>query len=250
MAATLTVGRGAAILQQQRAMGIAAPRAAPAHARMQSASMHRRTDTRNTHTDNNGRAVTAAVSAALLPPKHTRPFVSAHIPESIPVRVPSAACVPIAAAASASCVASSSVVPSVASASPSLSDVYGAEDVPLVLDHLSQWWSVLQMQEFMTWLHEQVGLPWWGSIAAATVVLRVVALPFEVAMLRNSLRIKQILPDVERMQAQMNDALTPDDKKRHAQALIKLFQDRRYEDTQATTDVGSAVLCVTAAACV
>jgi membrane protein insertase Oxa1/YidC/SpoIIIJ len=82
------------------------------------------------------------------------------------------------------------------SASPTLADIYGVEDVPLVLEHLSHWWSVVQMQDLMTWLHTTVDLPWWGSIAAATVLLRLLAMPFEVVLLRNSLRMKQILPEV------------------------------------------------------
>ena len=124
------------------------------------------------------------------------------------------------------------VAASLPSASPpasslTLADVYGADDVPLVLDHLSQWWSVLQMQDLMSWLHSTVGLPWWASIAAATIVLRVIAMPFEVAMLRNSLRMKQIMPSVQRLQEQMIRAASPEEKRAHAQELLQLFRDKQ-----------------------
>lgn len=123
--------------------------------------------------------------------------------------------------------AAAAVVAAPPSIAPTLADIYGAEDVPLVLSHLSHWWSVVQMQDLMTWLHTSVDLPWWGSIAAATVLLRLLALPFEVAMLRNSLRMKQILPEVERIQAEMKKAATPEEKRPHAQALLRLFKDKR-----------------------
>jgi YidC/Oxa1 family membrane protein insertase len=125
--------------------------------------------------------------------------------------------------------AAAAALPSVPPASPTLADIYGAEDVPLVLDHLSQWWSVLQLQDLIGWLHTTADLPWWGSIAAATVCLRVLVIPLEVLQLRNSLRMKQILPDVERIQAQMTAAATEEEKRVHAVALLQLFKDKKCD---------------------
>ena len=110
---------------------------------------------------------------------------------------------------------------------PSLADLYGAEDVPFVLEHLSHVWSVVQMQDLITWVHATSGLPWWGSIAAATLLLRTLAVPFEVAMMRNSLRLKQILPQVDRLRARMNNTSDVDMKQKHARALLQLFKDHR-----------------------
>lgn len=41
------------------------------------------------------------------------------------------------------------------------------------------------------------GLPWWGSIAALTVVIRVAMLPFVVKVLRNNINMSNIKPQMD-----------------------------------------------------
>lgn len=41
------------------------------------------------------------------------------------------------------------------------------------------------------------GLPWWGSIAALTVVIRVVMLPFVVKVMRNNINMSNIKPQMD-----------------------------------------------------
>lgn len=139
---------------------------------------------------------------------------------------------PTATVVTAACTDASSVsvvadAAPIASSFPTLADIYGAEDVDLVLDHLSSWGGVVALQDLITWLHVSGDLSWWASIAACTILLRFGALPFEIVMLRNSLRMKQIIPQVEQIHENMNQAETDEERQQHARTLMQLFKDKR-----------------------
>lgn len=205
-----------------------------------------RTATRSVHSDARNSIPMAAIAAA---PRHScwlrfSPFrwasdsgrtaaaggiSAAPVPIAKTSAAAAAAVVGMDSASAHAPAAAAAALPSAPPPSPTLADIYGAEDVPLVLEHLSQWWSVLQLQDLIGWLHTTTAMPWWASIAAATFCLRVLVIPLEVLQLRNSLRMKRILPDVERIQSHMNAATTEAEKRVHAETLLQLFKDKKYE---------------------
>ncbi len=42
----------------------------------------------------------------------------------------------------------------------------------------------VRIEGIMHWVHNTVGLPWWGTITALTLVVRVILVPINIALLR------------------------------------------------------------------
>ncbi|KAL0080674.1 60Kd inner membrane protein-domain-containing protein [Phycomyces blakesleeanus] len=55
-------------------------------------------------------------------------------------------------------------------------------------------------------IHVYSGLPWWGSIAVATIVVRLALLPLMIKIQRNNARLMNINPDVTRIMANLKAA--------------------------------------------
>lgn len=91
-----------------------------------------------------------------------------------------------------------------------LAQLYGPEQAQLVAEALSEVWSVKLVEAGLHALHDAAGLPWWATIVAATLALRTLLVPVNVALLRNTLRMKLIHPQVAALEAKMADAALPE----------------------------------------
>ena len=80
-----------------------------------------------------------------------------------------------------------------------LAAIYEPGDAPQAAHSLSSMWTTAYITEFFRGVRSASGLPWWATIACATLCLRVMLAPINVALLRNSLRIKLILPQLNRL---------------------------------------------------
>jgi len=67
------------------------------------------------------------------------------------------------------------------------------------------------LQNTLEFLHIGVGLPWWGSIMAATVVARLCLFPLVVYSMQNATRLANIKPEMDQLTAKMNEAFKTGD---------------------------------------
>ena len=144
----------------------------------------------------------------------------------------------------ASSIGASSAAPRASSAEPLAGDdddglsaklaaLYGPSTAPLVARHVSAWYTSALLVRALRVVHEG-GLPWWGTIAAATVGLRVLLVPLNLYLLRNTLRLKVILPEVERIGAVLAEggALAAPARAAAAAELAALFARARCSPWQ------------------
>ena len=59
------------------------------------------------------------------------------------------------------------------------------------------------LQSMLEWVHLHTGLPWWGSIAACTVLLRFVLFPLVVHLQKNAIRMNNIKPEMDKIQERL-----------------------------------------------
>lgn len=104
-----------------------------------------------------------------------------------------------------------------------LAKIYRPEDVALAVQHLSDLWSVRQVEAGLHWVHDTYQLPWWATIITCTLALRFLLAPVNISLLRNSLRMKIIMPEVERLNHLMTTAPTHAERVESAQALRTLY---------------------------
>jgi YidC/Oxa1 family membrane protein insertase len=86
-------------------------------------------------------------------------------------------------------------------------------------------WPVLKVQAFVEQVHSLSGLPWWAAIMCVTIVSRVLVMPVNISSLRNSLRLKRIIPQVADLQTQMSNVNEPEERRlQAARQLRELFR--------------------------
>jgi len=108
----------------------------------------------------------------------------------------------------------------------SLQRLYSAEDAQMVAAHLSNLWSVRALEGSLHALHDAAffaGVPWWGTIVAATLALRLALAPVNVALLRNTLRLKVAMPQVLQLDAVMRGQGSQEERLAAARALPALL---------------------------
>lgn len=109
-----------------------------------------------------------------------------------------------------------------------LAQLYGPEQAQLVAEALSDVWSIKLVEAGLHALHDAAGLPWWATIVAATLALRTLLVPVNVALLRNTLRMKMIHPQVAALEAKMADAALPEGERMAAAGELQaLFADKQ-----------------------
>lgn len=94
-------------------------------------------------------------------------------------------------------------------------------------DLLSEIFPVEKTVEGLHLLHDATGLPWWGTIAVGTLMLRSVLTPFNISLLRNSLRMKLIKSETEKAAAEMELAKTTAEKEKAADGLLARFEQAK-----------------------
>jgi membrane protein insertase Oxa1/YidC/SpoIIIJ len=90
-----------------------------------------------------------------------------------------------------------------------LRQLYPLEEAQVVAEHLSHWWTVQYVEAGLHWLHDAAHLPWWATIVGATLALRMALAPVNVLLLRNTLRMKLLAPQVAALEARMADPAAP-----------------------------------------
>ena len=86
------------------------------------------------------------------------------------------------------------------------------------------------VQSFLEVLHVNMGLPWWGAIAACTIVFRTLMLPLILKGQRNTARLNKIKPELERIQGEMRELANTQDTMRKSMAAMELQKLLREND--------------------
>ena len=107
----------------------------------------------------------------------------------------------------------------IAAAEPSLSSLGLCAYTPVGL-----------VQSVLEFLHVNVGLPWWGSIALCTVAFRTLMLPIILKGQINAARLNKIKPELESVQAEMRELSNSQDTMKKSLAAMKL--QRLFKDNQ------------------
>lgn len=81
------------------------------------------------------------------------------------------------------------------------------------------WTNIKLMQDGIAFFHETTGLPWWASIAAATLSVRLLLFPLGPYQMRNSLRMTLVRPKIEKAAETFKKIRSP------TAADIKEYQD-------------------------
>eukprot|EP01092_Planopodium_desertum_P008677 TRINITY_DN3681_c0_g1_i1.p1 TRINITY_DN3681_c0_g1~~TRINITY_DN3681_c0_g1_i1.p1 ORF type:complete len:321 (+),score=-15.01 TRINITY_DN3681_c0_g1_i1:25-987(+) len=108
-----------------------------------------------------------------------------------------------------------------------LESIYPADDVSLVTHSISHLWPVLQVERVLMDIHSSIDLPWWSTIVLFTLGLRFIMFPVNLALLRNSLRLKTILPEVKMLDQEMINAQTSEASTDAANRLLQLYKEKK-----------------------
>jgi YidC/Oxa1 family membrane protein insertase len=104
-----------------------------------------------------------------------------------------------------------------------LDALYSPADVPFISHHLTHELPPVQALEAVLYaVHDASGLPWWGTILSVTLILRLALAPVNILLLRNSLRMKVIQPQVDDLDAVLRTG-TREQQLEAAHALRALF---------------------------
>jgi len=121
--------------------------------------------------------------------------------------------------------------PAPADSSPlldALAGLYGQEHAREVAAHLVSAEPVHTVELLLHGLRDAAALPWWATIVVATLGLRALLAPFNVALLRNSLRLKVAAREVGALDAEMaRPGASAAERLAAAHALFALFRERR-----------------------
>ena len=79
-------------------------------------------------------------------------------------------------------------------------------DPPFEALGLASWWPAGRFQYFMEQIHVNLDLPWWGTIVAMTVILRLITFPAVVMSQKNAAKASVVGPKMQELQMKMSDA--------------------------------------------
>jgi YidC/Oxa1 family membrane protein insertase len=108
-----------------------------------------------------------------------------------------------------------------------LAQLYPPDVVNSVAAHIYNFPLTPLMDYALTNLHAITGLPWWASIVAMTMLLRVAVLPLNISFMRHQLRVKCIQPLLARHYAQLKAAGTPEEAHAHARETLSLLSAKK-----------------------
>ncbi|XP_014671157.1 PREDICTED: mitochondrial inner membrane protein OXA1L-like [Priapulus caudatus] len=91
--------------------------------------------------------------------------------------------------------------------SPDVGDIISAVGEPSFAElGLGGWGPVGIVQNCLEWLHISTGLPWWGTIAVATICVRVLLFPIVIKAQQNAAKMQNNMPQLQVMQDRMSEA--------------------------------------------
>lgn len=68
------------------------------------------------------------------------------------------------------------------------------------------YWPVSLLQNSLEFIHVTCGLPWWGTIALATVIIRACLTPIVVISQRNAAIMRNMMPEMQEIQLKISEA--------------------------------------------
>ena len=74
----------------------------------------------------------------------------------------------------------------------------------------------------LLYFHDNLGVPWWLSIAMLTVVVRSVLFPLTVKQVRSMRAMQDLKPEMDRIRAQYRD-----NRQKQQEEMMKLYQERK-----------------------
>ncbi|OZJ03250.1 hypothetical protein BZG36_03523 [Bifiguratus adelaidae] len=91
------------------------------------------------------------------------------------------------------------------------------------------------LQAFLEAIHVWTGVPWWGSIAIATIIIRTALLPLMISIQRNNARLMNINPEMQRIMKNLNTAKQENDlpaMQKYTGEIQQLFRDNKCNPTK------------------
>src|SRR3712207_5287147 len=74
----------------------------------------------------------------------------------------------------------------------------------------------------LLYFHENIGAPWWLSIAMLTVVVRTLLFPLTVKQVRSMRAMQDLKPEMDRIRAQYRD-----NRQKQQEETMRLYQERK-----------------------
>ncbi|XP_069820298.1 mitochondrial inner membrane protein OXA1L [Dendropsophus ebraccatus] len=100
----------------------------------------------------------------------------------------------------------STLPPPVAEVAPTVTETLGQVEQSLSELGLGGYSPVGLVQNFLEFLHVDVGLPWWGAIVTGTVLARILVFPLIVKGQREAAKLNNHMPQITAMTTRMNEA--------------------------------------------
>lgn len=94
---------------------------------------------------------------------------------------------------------------------------------------LGSWTPVGMVQRSLEFFHITLDLPWWGSIALGTLIIRLLIFPLVIIGQRNAAKMNNCLPEMQALQVKMSEARQRGDKldaAMHAHELVKFMGEK------------------------
>ncbi|KAG2389229.1 hypothetical protein C9374_014629 [Naegleria lovaniensis] len=84
------------------------------------------------------------------------------------------------------------------------------------------------IQDFLQYMHDTIGLPWYGAIMACTIVFRLLVLPLNISLIRNSARLDTVRIHLNEQAQIMSDShATEEDKLKAAEEFQKTLKEKK-----------------------
>ncbi|KAM9330013.1 mitochondrial inner membrane protein OXA1L [Gastrophryne carolinensis] len=151
--------------------------------------------------------VTAAASQVLAVP----PTPEAAVPHAVPV--PEAV-----------------LPPPVSELAPTIAEMTGQVEQSLAELGLCGYSPVGLVQNFLSFLHMDVGLPWWGAIVTGTIIARILVFPLIVKGQREAAKLNNHMPQITALTTRMNEAKQTGNKFDFAKAYADLTAYQKKHD--------------------
>ncbi|CAN9509605.1 unnamed protein product [Ophioblennius macclurei] len=86
------------------------------------------------------------------------------------------------------------------------------------------------IQNFLEFMHMDLGLPWWGAIVAGTVLARLAVFPVIVKGQREAAKLNNVLPEMTKLTNRMNEAKQSGNKFEFSKAYADLNMFQKKHD--------------------
>ncbi|XP_018411613.1 PREDICTED: mitochondrial inner membrane protein OXA1L [Nanorana parkeri] len=118
--------------------------------------------------------------------------------------------------------------PPVSELAPTVVETIGQVEQSLTELGLGGYSPVGLIQQFLTFLHMDIGLPWWGAIVTGTILARVMVFPLIVKGQREAAKLNNHMPQISALTTRMNEAKQSGNKFEFSKAYsdLSLYQKK------------------------